>query len=1299
MKKNNHNLNFILKGRVVSNKDRHGIAGVTIKAVDPASKKESEHTISNEDGGFHFRFAVKDPGAAREVLLNLFDVNDKQLRGTEGAIPLKAGGEEAYVELTVDDEELQSHQAKIRTLKPRDGRVFPAEKLNEIFSAINQFGNTSKKYYMSGGMRPGLTCPFPEMNDYDNLLFDAWDTLRGEVLASDRFRNTLDTIAFSMSQRGGVKTEIDFKSRQWRGFVANGRANTSHASPLGWLLSLPGRIWRWLSGEKPETRGHARKNDDPMVSLESAALLMLAAQHVAGKDDRLSNHYRNVVLSQMMEFAAVAPIYRTAHSSLLGDVKSQSNLRTMIHYWGEDCGGGLTPIEDPTGRVIWDPSKFMEPEVELILGCLEEFINPPPTLRYEYRIDSMSPNNGCGGDTAILRGSGFVPGGEVRFVGPTLDSIVSATPTRWSDTEVEFVIPFGATYGPVSLYYPYRNGVVVCGAVSSELYIDVSAIPTLFVGGRPRIDSIAFIKNDAQFDPLSETVLPGEAVTLVYECTPNAPRRSVEVRESQIGFDNGQFQPSVEIPGIPGSNVLYQGFGGPARTSLTLPPTDYNRSTRILCSIALTNFCGDARDSAYFIVHRPATIKLLDIEVTQAIQFLKSDRIDPDEQRPDNSVKLIAGKRTLVRVFYSTNQLRDFNEGKSFGLDVILRGFRDGVELVSSPRPAINFNNLIASQTENVYSLRFALDRSANFLMPWNAPSLSVTNERGFVEFDESPLTLVAELSLRPFEPWVRDLVDPDRDELTIRGLNFNRAKPMQCVIVRVRHTGSESVNSDAPPEALCASVLRKISHAYPTDEVEVFVPSRQADREIDANGNLTGGELAPGWLQIVDSLVEIAGTYTADDDKVWCGMLHASILELPTLQLGDTVGTGINRFAAFPASLERPEIGMHEIGHALRLEHTDESSSGFPDYLSLGDDMSFAAPIGEIGIDVGSINPPDIDAQTFIEISNDFMFKASEDWPTWVSPFTFESLMNSFFARSASAGAIESSLALTRINKSNSHFLKLSGVIDLLNGDVKMSPSYHLPGKPDSRLPRKAVFSIRASNQKGISMYEIPLIERLNNREIVLVSQAVPFTDDISKIEIVRQGKVIFVRTRNKNKPVVGSLRLLSSPDGKWRLEWDVESDGLPFWCGVQLTCDDGENWLLVNKLAEIRNLSIDISQFGGGDACRFRVFVTDGFNTTFKETGQFSLPLPPPRIFPLNFDSETDFFAGVTYELRVQPVYILGVPHRTEIRWYLNKEEVGEGRQLSVNFKPGDQLLEVIPKGFDAAAIAFPITVKEKK
>jgi len=55
--------------------------------------------------------------------------------------------------------------------------------------------------------------------------------------------------------------------------------------------------------------------------------------------------------------------------------------------------------------------------------------------------------------------------------------------------------------------------------------------------------------------------------------------------------------------------------------------------------------------------------------------------------------------------------------------------------------------------------------------------------------------------------------------------------------------------------------------------------------------------------------------------------------------------------------------------------------------------------------------------------------------------------------------------------------------------------------------------------------------------------------------------------------------------------------------------------------------------------------------------------------------------------------------VPHRTEIKWYLNKEEVGKGRRVSLNFKPGEQLLEVIPEGFEAATIAFPITVKEKK
>lgn len=1311
MKKNQSNLNFVFTGRIVSNKDHSGIAGVVIKAVDSDSKKEMERAISNEDGGFHFFFKPVDPTATHEVLLKLFDVNSKQLGGAEKAIPLKAGSEQTDVELTVDDEEIQSHRASVRSLKPREGRVFSEDKLKEIYGAINQFGNTSKKYSFGGGMEPGLTCPFPEMNDFEELLFDAWVTVLGDPAAFFRFKNTLDTIGFSMSQRRGIRTEIDFKSRQWRNYIDAGRKYYGHArtnlsatssSPLGWLGGLLERLWEWLGGEKPEARGHSRRINDPMVPLENAALLMLAANYIAGKDDKLSNHYRNIVLSQIMEFAAVAPIYRTAHNSLLGDVKSQGDLRTMIHYWGEDCGGGFTPFEDPTGRLIWDPSKLMEPELEELLGCLDEMMTPPPTLRYEYRIDGMTPNNGCGGDTAILSGSGFVPGGEVRFVGPTVGTTVSATPTRWSDTELEFVIPFGATYGPVSLYYPFRNGVVVCGTVSSELYIDESALPTIFTGGRPRLDSISFLKNNVQFDPLSETVLPGEVVTLVYESSTNAPNRSIEARRAQIRLSDGWFGESDTLDE---NHVLFQGFGGPSRTSRTLPSTDFDRSTKITCYISLTNRCGTTNGSAYFIVHRPAVVALKGIEVTQATQFFKaSEHIqNSTEHKPDNSVPLLANRPTLVRVFYSTTQF-GFNGGKSFGLSVRLRGFMGDEELNNSPWPAINSENLFAVWNSNFSRLRGSLTLSADFLLPhsWIIQTRRVEESGGeFNSILDTPLSLVAELGIQPSEPWIRDTIDTDNDEIALTNLRFNNTAIMSCVVVRVIYTGPGSNATLAPTFNACEATLDLASRLYPADGLELVLPPNRDDRiktfsnDITVNPGNQGG-CGPGWDDILSDLAFMAFFTTGDDAAVWTAFLN------PGISFGIVLGCGGQRggarVLAIPAGTVNVNALLHELGHSYGIsEHADDFESGYPFYFG-NQDVPLNTGIGEFGVNVGSIpaNLDNLDSAVFPPTVPDIMTSFA-GVPRWFSPFTYQQLLDRFFS-STEPGEVESSSAIV-LRRSFGEMIFISGTIDTSTGSASMSPIFHLPAKSSLRKGKPSGYEIVLLDANKQIIHRTQILMGRNEKNRLYIFERVPLPHAVKHLEIRDRKEGTIWKTEVGDRPPALQGLQLEKKEGRYTLTWQCSTNSGEYWCGVQLTCDDGRTWVTLNGLEQrIQAYSFDPAKFGGGERCRLRVFVTDGFNTSRSETEPFSLPVVPPEIHPVNFDAETEFFAGIAYELRVQPVYILGVPHRTELTWYLNKKEIGKGKKVSVSFDPGNHLMEVIPIDFEEAAITFSITVKEK-
>jgi hypothetical protein len=1304
-------INFVLKGRIVSNKDRNGIAGVVVSVLDSDSKKEIDQTISNEDGGFHFLFRFEDITANQAVALKLFDVDKKHLRSSEKAIPLGAKCEQTHVELTVDDKEIQHHRASVRSMKPRDGRVFSAEKMNEIYSAINQFSNTSKKYSFGSGMTPGLTCPFPETNDFDNILDDAWDTTQGDPGAFERFKNTLDTISFSMSQRGAGRTAIDFKSNQWREYIAtrqhnNGRRQTNHSrttsSPLGWLLSLPARVWKWMTGGKPETPAHSRRHDNPMVSLESAALLMRAADYIARKDDRLSNHYRNIVLSQLIEFTAVAPIYRTAHSAMLGDEKSQADLRSMTVLFGEDCRGGRSPFEVPFDRDSWDPSLFMEPELEDMLGCIDELSGPRLSAYQEFRIDSLSPNNGCEGDTAVLRGSGFIPGAEVMFVGARLGTFVRATPTRWSDTEIEFVIPSGATYGPVKLVYAHSNGVEVCGIHTSDAPFDRSEQPTLFVGGRPRIDSISFLKDDVPFDPSSETVWPGERVALVYEYTLNTLNHSVEVRGAQIQITNGSLSPDIPLDPYP-----FESTDEPGRTMQTMPPTDYNRTTRISCEISLTNGCGTTVGSASYIVHRPASVALLDTEVTQGIQFLNATEHmrNDDEAGDNNTVPLIAHKRTLVRVYYKTSQIAEFNQGKAVGLNVRLRGFIDGEELSGSPLSALNSNSLFAINTTNPWAQRGTLTTSANFILPddWTIPTRRVEQLAGAVSrILDTPLTLIAELGLRPNEPWHRDTIDDNSDELTLTGLRFNSAAPMSCVVVRVNFTGPGSNGGIAPGFSRCRRTLTAVSRRYPTSDLELFRPPNTDEWLIDFSDDLTadpGDQLGCGdaWNALVDKLGTMAFWAHNDDQSVWVGCLHPDIPFMKVVGCGcTTVGAaGLLASSMDPSTESRAfRSTLHELGHSYGIsKHTNEDDSRYPEYMGDGN-----SGIGEFGVDVAGIDMSDlseIDKLVFPPGVLDIMFFKDNGTDRWFSPFTYQQLMQLFFS-DASPSEAEASSALV-LSRPFGEQIFVAGVVDESHRLRLLSPLFHLPAKPARPMGRPSGYEIVLLDADRRVIHKVPVQKHGNDKNRLRIFEHIPLIKATKYFEIrdIQQTPVLQIE-RNGEPPTLRELHL-EKGDGLYTLTWRSGSRSGEFWCGVQLTCDDGQSWATVQEPQHVQTYSFDPSKFGGGKHCRLRVFVTDGLNTTHAETESFSLPIQPPEIHPVNFDSETEFFAGVAYELNVQPIYIVGVLHRSELTWYLNKKEVGKGKQIRISFEQGEQLLEVIPKDFEEATITFSISVKK--
>lgn len=1272
----------ILAGRVISATTREGVPGLTLRALDAADKRAAE-VISNEDGGFHLLLK----GTPRKIHVVILDNRRTEIFRTHEPISVDPKSQ-TRTTLELAEEALRPHLASIVALKPKGGRIVPTEKLLSIYDAINAFGNTAKKYYLGGDVRPGITCPFPEFTDHDNLLNDAWGTIQGDSTASANFRNALDVVSLGMDKRRAPRTSIDFF-----GDARKARARAKRPDDLRHARAKTRR----------PAHSHGPSMDEALVPFENTAVLMMAANALAKTNRALASKYMNIVFSQLLEFHQVTPIYNTSRQAMLGDKSAQAGMRHMIDIWGEDCGG-RPPLPDiRPGRGDWDPrDEPMEPGLEDTLACLYDLLEGRNFVEYhDYTIDSLSPNNGCPGETATLTGNGFgAVMGQIKLSGTLPSEARYVDPNTWTDTQIEFTIPNGATHGPVDLLFPFRRGAVVCGRVTSHRYRDVSDRPTYYVGGLPRIYSVSFTKNDVPFDPQTDTVIPGESVKLIYENTPNAPLHAVDVRESQILFDNGQFQPSRSIDQF---NTRFQGFDGPSRSSRALPSTNYDRSTQIRCEIALTNRCGTARASASFIVHIPALVSLTGIEVTQAVQFFRADEHveNAAEQRDDNSVPLISGKQTLVRVYYTSNQVSTFNSGSSFGLAVRLRGFADGGQLSGSPLTPFNANVLAASRDTSIDNQRGKLSATANFLLPgnWLLPTVRQEATSGpLVRLIDAPLTLEANLELRPFEPWVRDSVNDLARTVTASGLVFTEAKSLQCALVRIAYTGTDADVTDAPSLSDCTTVLAQIAEAYPTAELEVFFPADADDRTITFDGDLTaaGDGCGPGWGGLLNILRELAEAHNGDEDAVWTALLHPTI---PLVVAGGCGGgaAGTVGVAAFP--IDRHTTGMQEIGHGFGRDHPFTDDPNYPDYQQDGNPS-----VGEFGVRVSDINPNNLtNLDQFVcdpDDFNDFMSPpnggATPLFGRWVSPYTYMGLMNDFFSTNASSSDVQVSFGEAAQPRYGEQIL-VSGVIDLNTDAVVLKPLIH-GGRRNGRTRGKAsAYSIRLVNDHGRVIFETPLLYRFAAADALIVSQQVPLIKQARHLEIVKGERRLLQVTRKEAPPVLEQV-VLSRKDGRIHLSWTLGGEDGGYWSSVELTCDGGKTWTRISPVAHMAEFSVDSRRYGGGSKCKLRVAVTDGFNTVYRETEAFGLPIQPPLLVPINFSAKSRFVAGSPYRLKVQPIYTLGVSHRTGITWHVDDELVGRGKHVDVQFKPGQHRIRVMADEYADSSVVVDVSVEDE-
>jgi hypothetical protein len=322
-------------------------------------------------------------------------------------------------------------------------------------------------------------------------------------------------------------------------------------------------------------------------------------------------------------------------------------------------GGGGTPWPPPEGNppAVWPPPKGGRPGFDIceMLGTLCKQLvfggirgwRHVPTSTYVDGLTSISPTSACAGDHVTLSGTfpATQPADVVVVIGSTVAKVVS-----WSTTSIVIEVPANAPSGCVAFmdasaeserFSAMQANEQAAASLAEGLACMGNAVawpktpaigPSLapctgfnyLKAGPPVIDSFR-VNGGTQLG-----VVPGTQLILTWSV-----RNVSTVMLERISTAGPPLGPTTK----PASGTLGIGqFTGMQPTSATY-------------RLTASNGCGSVTATVSVNLRQPPTLGVLRIEIVQVIQT------------PTNSVRLVAGKRAIARVFVNSGIANGFNNG------------------------------------------------------------------------------------------------------------------------------------------------------------------------------------------------------------------------------------------------------------------------------------------------------------------------------------------------------------------------------------------------------------------------------------------------------------------------------------------------------------------------------------------------------------------------------------------------------------------------------------------------------------
>ena len=583
----------------------------------------------------------------------------------------------------------------------------------------------------------------------------------------------------------------------------------------------------------------------------------------------------------------------------------------------------------------------------------------------------------------------------------------------------------------------------------------------------------------------------------------------------------------------------------------------------------------------------PTDIEATGIEVTQVVQDLA------------NSVMLVAGKRTIVRLHVSSN----FDQVPVTASLQVLDG--NGAPLGNPLKPS-NTNALVSVRTSPD---RARLDDAFYFELPSAATRAGTIRVRGIVNPDG---TVVED--------------DHGNNTITSTPLTFVPTKPLKLRVVDYSYKKPNGIVVQNDPGDL-AKLEADVRSRLPIDVLtftHVAVYDSLPPAEIvDSEDRPEDADKVLSWVQ----------NYRATKEPENVGVLYY-VLTNAVKGRSDNI-PGWNAVGTWGDA-------AHEIGHLFGRRHVPCSGT------EEGNDPSYPYPGGRIGGPAGdptryfglntAPNLPEVVPAT----AGDLLSYCS---PRWLSNYNLTAMWS--YRQSLPGLAPGFRRLASTASSVTGDFLAIYGTIDLRTEDLSLTGVTRLATAGEIPPLVPGPYHIRLLDEQGTMLADHPFTARAttDGGMVTLFGQVVDFTPGTRTVQIFSDtsNRILGSVPVSANAPTVtitsSVAGLTVSGSDVLTLEWtgvDADQDLLHY--DVLYSADNRSTWRLLRTGLSNSSAVIESSELDGtaeASTAYFRVVASDGVLTGADEEGPFTVSDKAPSVQVLRPLNATTFVHGQTVTL----------------------------------------------------------------